>query len=568
MEVCLTPRPSWGELAQPQRRRAAEGANDGGGGDGGGGGSGGRSGSRDEDGSGSSRGKFGAGRGGSDTCGGTGGGRPATATDAAGVTAEAEFMLEDELAPLPRDVVFTQPTTQNVAALYKAYSETRSLVCELSMRLPSDRPFFTSLGDSPRVPAFLRYPHGALLDNWRLPKRDIDAAAREFWSFFYTTRREEAEAVAEKVRKTQSAGHAQAEGAAAALAEREHKAIDEIFDAFLLQYGPAQDNAPPPERFHTVREYAYNVFDGLKRFRHETELDLLLEVLSGNLPEELHAAQMKAVETLRKAFAEADAKEHSGAAEGTLKRKGVPAVLRKVFPTKSDAQLNALLQALDRDQLCLSPEALVRYADLFKEDRDGNTSTFIQRVREQGLLEPRDFVIQCELELWSSCAGSPVSAEQAMAAISVVDPKKPKTEVGALVAAGFGHEAQSSLALEETVALRTFCKRLLRKAPMRTGRPAKDNGTKSGRRKRISKLSVVPSQAPLSPATCKGERETPSTPSWEPSFQHDGARGESGAGAASRAPSMSSCSLSFDAPRSASTRLGGNVTTARIPKLA
>ena len=106
---------------------------------------------------------------------------------------------------------------------------------------------------------------------------------------------------------------------------------------FISQYHVARDGAIGDEVTYAIKEYVYNVVDGLRRYRYDADLELLLEVLLGRAPEEMHAKQMTMLENLRSAFVEADAKEHNGAIEGSLKRKSVPPILKKASGAPPDA---------------------------------------------------------------------------------------------------------------------------------------------------------------------------------------------------------------------------------------
>ena len=257
-------------------------------------------------------------------------------------------------------------------------------------------------------------------------------------------------------------------------AERAYRPIGQVFNAFIVLYPPAREGTEGVAR--SVKEYAYNLIDGCKRHIYDADAELFLEVLSERMPEDTHAKAMAMLDALRTAFVDADAKENNGLCRGSVKKKSAATILRKAFPTRSDAQIASMVGALEREQPGLKPDDAVRYGDLFKEDREGNQTAFIERVRDQWLRAPRTFVHQVGAGLSvhdAACSGF-VTIGQARDAIQGVDPKKPLSEVRALVAVGVGVPPSAGFAGmphdDTKVEIRLFCSRLLAAAPSRSGK--------------------------------------------------------------------------------------------------
>jgi hypothetical protein len=332
--------------------------------------------------------------------------------------------------------------------------------------VPNEDAFFRAVGDGPTVPAHLRWPTSQRLRNWRLPKREVEEAVAAFWDFFY------------------SEAHRAAVSARPPDAER--LSLPDHFDEFLRQYPAAVEFVPPsPEReaaggeMRSVREYAYNLVDGCKRYRYDADMELFLEVIGGRLPEQTHQRQMSMLTQLQEALEAEDQVEHQGVATGTLRRESVPPVLRKMFPTRTEEQIATLVSTIDDDE-----DNGVQYQQLFEEDHEGNQSNFIEQVRDQWLRAPRDFVNQIDAALCgpNGCGDSGlVRRQQAMAAIQACDPSKPEGEAARMVAIGFGDSSYDSFSYDDgsTTDLSVFCQRLLLSFPMRTGKPP---STMPGRR--------------------------------------------------------------------------------------
>lgn len=343
-------------------------------------------------------------------------------------------------------------TAYNVNALYASYRGARKRIAEYDLMVPNEDPFFRAIGDGPAVPAHLRWPNGERLRNWRLPKREVEDAVRDFWEFFYSEENAyklEAQMLGEKL------------------------ALADHFDAFIRQYPAATDFVPQSSHqegglMRSIREYSYNIIDGCKRYRYDADMELFLEVITGRLPEDTHRLQMQMLASLLDAFVAEDQVQHRGAAKGRISHKAIPAVLRKVFPTRTEAQISILVSTIDDDK-----GVGVLYEELFEEDQDGNQSSFIERVRDQWLRAPREFVNQIEAAICGNCGYSDgmVTRHQAVAAIHACDPKKPAEEVERLVGVGFGDASAAIYGDDCRLELSVFSQRLLLAFPTRSGKP-------------------------------------------------------------------------------------------------
>lgn len=420
-------------------------------------------------------------------------------------------------------------SSHNVSALYAALVRANQANDGLRSLVVHDEPHFLGRGYGAAVPKYLHAPKGERLRNWRLPKRDVELCVKAFWKHYYAERKAEADnerarlrlATQDKARDADGSAREResrdrsarpGRGAAPAAAQARdadeeahvaHQPFADLFDAFLHSYPPAREGMEGLQK--SVKEFAFNIVDGCKRYVYDADIELFLEVLSERMPENTHAKQMSMLDALRAAFAEQDAKDNKGMSTGTLRRKSVAPLLRRFFPTRTESQIAALVAALERDHPVAHYGEHVRYGALFAEDRDGNQTMFIELVRDQWLRDPRDFVNQVEAALVmveSEHSTGMVSSAQAAAAISAVDPRKPAAEVRALVAAAFESGGGAPPDFDTTtLAARTFILRLMAQAPTRSGRPPANIlrealTPKKKRQSRLSDSSALRSPAP------------------------------------------------------------------------
>lgn len=403
-------------------------------------------------------------------------------------------------------------TAISVVALYNSFRAARQRLSECEWLNQNEEPFFRASGDGPSVPAHLRWPAGERLRNWRLPKREVEVAVRDFW-FFYASG-DSRKHLAARADATASGAATPAPPAAGA-SEADGSRLADHFEAFLQQYGPARE-LPGGEK-RSVREFALNIVDGCKRYRYDADMELFLEVLVGRLPKGTHGKQVEMLEALRRAF-RAEDERSNGSAEGFIKRKALPGLLRRVFPTRADAEIESLVEAAGKEG---GPELF--YPELFKEDRDGNQSALVERVRDQWLRAPRDFVnhIEAAICCQPGSEGGLATRLQATVAISACDPKKSVEEVARLVAIGFADPAPDAPDDGGGIEVSLFCQRLLESFPLRSGRPPPTlPGMRPQRRarKQVSVRSRLPtvelaaaiataavSPAALSPGARKGQ---------------------------------------------------------------
>eukprot|EP00163_Fabomonas_tropica_P029092 TRINITY_DN6127_c0_g1_i2.p1 TRINITY_DN6127_c0_g1~~TRINITY_DN6127_c0_g1_i2.p1 ORF type:complete len:892 (-),score=220.77 TRINITY_DN6127_c0_g1_i2:758-3433(-) len=211
--------------------------------------------------------------------------------------------------------------------------------------------FFRGLGTGSHIPAYLRVT--GKVRNRKISKRDCENMIKDVW-----------------VQK--------------AVWDRKHGRSN--LGDFLFQY--------LQKRFgiqSMIAEWGYNLTDALDLYQWDGDCKLFLDILTGELDEDVYTDQMEMLEKLEQAFAHADIRSKrgkKGVATGTIKRAQVMQIVRKFFPAKSEKNLYAIRGGLEED---VGDVKYVDYVKLMAEDRDGNQGDFVETIREQHLEEREQY---------------------------------------------------------------------------------------------------------------------------------------------------------------------------------
>jgi hypothetical protein len=193
--------------------------------------------------------------------------------------------------------------------------------------------FFQGLGTGPSVPPFLRAT--GKVRNRNMQKRECERLVNDVW---------DAKAKHDKRLERDA---------------RPRSRLDEFLFLFLQKRCGIQSK---------IAEVGYDFLAALEEYSWDGDCKLFLDVLSGQLDEEVFVDQMRLLERLPMAFKRADT-----AGKGTLSRAKFLQVLRKFFPAKSEQNLYAVMVGLVED---VGDVRLVPYEKLMEEDREGNQGNF------------------------------------------------------------------------------------------------------------------------------------------------------------------------------------------------
>ena len=205
--------------------------------------------------------------------------------------------------------------------------------------------FFRGLGTGIDVPRYLRL--NGRVRNRRLGKRETERLIKDVW-----------------IKKEQA---------------RNHDPLSEFFYVYLKK------------RFRShalVVEWAYNVVDALERYEYDNDCELFLKILRGQLSDAVQIDQVDMLRNLHEALVAIDRNANGGTQRNVVQRTELLKLLRRMFPTKPQANFNALQKALFFE----APGSMINYVELLAEDRDGNQGKFCEALRDQHLEEVQEYI--------------------------------------------------------------------------------------------------------------------------------------------------------------------------------
>ena len=296
--------------------------------------------------------------------------------------------------------------------------------------------YFIGLGESDSVPQYLR--HVGRIRNRRMPKREAETLIRDIWDVKVT--------------------------AGVSLQ-------DAVFIFLHKKFGIQ----------HMVCETSYNFLAALKRFRFDPDCSAFLNMLEGDMEEEVYADQLEEVHRVEDVFKRVDRTENNGKVTGTVRKRGLMSELAKYFESKTEENFKFLRDILNNG----APGTSISYMELFREDRDGNQSDFLEAIRDQLVEERNEYVADIQRELLTilnpsgdvenieDSALDIVTLERLKDAITKVDPEKPSGDLEKCLSRVFPPEAPPELPLNTVMkTLRRGVLRRFRRGKNQTGSPS------------------------------------------------------------------------------------------------
>ena len=372
------------------------------------------------------------------------------------------------------------------------------------------------------MPPYLRAPHGVRLRNLRLSRLEIHEIAISFWRRYDESpggirspaaRREAAAGaalakVSESERSPQGGGSAggargggggsgdegdEDEGGEGGEGGGGRPGVGASFDAFVKEQAEAA-------RWDAVgrASWAHSVLDACKVWGGTglSDVALLCESLLG-APLVPRAAQRAMLGEVLAAFDDAHSAEGKGwllvrsgsslasaankmSNAGELKRSSIAPLLRGLFPSRPDEQIDQLAHAVLLDQ----PHGdMVKYHELLLPPQPGAAEppALLEALKRQQQQAPHEFMARLERALCAQDAGrlsGHVSWAEAAAALDTADPHRAPGAALSLLRCGFGLDPDHGREREAppgetplpsadaTVDIGTFCDRVLRTAPV------------------------------------------------------------------------------------------------------
>ncbi|KAJ1458545.1 hypothetical protein M885DRAFT_513043 [Pelagophyceae sp. CCMP2097] len=291
--------------------------------------------------------------------------------------------------------------------------------------------YFDGLGLDDDVPPYLRFE--GRVKNWTISKRETERMINDVW-------------IAKETSARDAAGAAAARPASAS-GRNGSEQLASFLPVYLLQRFKSHSLAI---------EWGYNLLDGLRRYISDSDCRLFLEIMRGELAEEVRFDQLQMlVEVSATMQTEDCAASHDGRASGALTVPAFMAALRRLLTTKPEHSF-ARLQRQLHVEAQQNKARIVNYKELLESDAQGTQSKFCELLREQHLAEILLFTQELAEAIRGpdeDAAGDAVPPAKLplarfRAAISAVDADKPRGEVNAYLVRGADCDAKDLLDFE------------------------------------------------------------------------------------------------------------------------
>ncbi|QDZ19956.1 translin-associated factor X-interacting domain-containing protein [Chloropicon primus] len=251
---------------------------------------------------------------------------------------------------------------------------------------PWIRQFFEGMGSDREVPKFLR--HSGKVRNRFLSKNDTELLIRDIWQ------------QKEKFNRKES------------LAEH-------VFWYLKNKFGIHQ----------TIVENGYNLFYALQKYQDDPDIELFQSVLNGQASEDVYYEEKKLLKDIITVCESHDIKE-TGKVTGSLPKEDFKTIISEFFEDKPRKAVESLFQALEEDE----PGPMVKYKNLFADDRDLRQSTFAEMLRFQHLNARKKYLSELERILKENAQEDHVSIGDMRRAILNIDPAKDEDELRDMIA--------------------------------------------------------------------------------------------------------------------------------------
>lgn len=246
---------------------------------------------------------------------------------------------------------------------------------------PWIRQFFEGKGTGGEVPKFLR--HSGKVRNRFLSKNDTELLIRDIWQ--------------------QKEKH-----------NRKESLADHVFYYLKNKFGIHQ----------TIVENGYNLFYALQKYQDDPDIELFQSVLNGQASEDVYYEEKKLLKDIITVCESHDIKE-SGKVTGNLPKQDFKTIIAEFFEDKPRKAVESLFQALENDE----PGPVVKYKNLFADDRDLRQSTFAELLRFQHLNARKKYLSELERILMENSQEDHVSIGDMRRAILNIDPAKDEDEL-------------------------------------------------------------------------------------------------------------------------------------------
>ncbi|XP_004843071.1 translin-associated factor X-interacting protein 1 isoform X3 [Heterocephalus glaber] len=245
------------------------------------------------------------------------------------------------------------------------------LLEEIGEGLLREKEFFPGLGYGEAVPPFLRFD--GPVKNKKPSKKDVVKLLKDAWK--------------ERLSK-----------------EQKEKFPDFFFNFLEHRFGPSDAIA-----------WAYTIFENIKLFRSNEVMSRFYAILMGKMTESVYINQKETVAQLLKEMINADSQN-----EGLLTMEQFSTILKSTFPLKKEEHIQHLMEAGGWHPNSTSAD-LLDYRSLFKEDEEGQSEPFVQKLWEQYMVEKDEYLQELKQELGMELYEE-VTFSKLQRALMIIDP--------------------------------------------------------------------------------------------------------------------------------------------------
>lgn len=199
-----------------------------------------------------------------------------------------------------------------------------------------------------------------------------------------------------------------------------------------------------------VAEVSYNLIEGCRKFRQESDCRLFLAILDGVLSEESWYDMVDTSQGLLEVMLSKEAKSVN-VVEGKrrLTMEEFMRTIRSMYPQKNSNALSRIVRALQLENK--SHRFVLHLRGLLSEHRDGTRSMLLELLRSQYIsetIEYQEYVVECMNGLRKNTKETSTVIGRLRMGLEKADPEKSRHDVNILLARGAGVRLEEVLLME------------------------------------------------------------------------------------------------------------------------
>eukprot|EP00002_Diphylleia_rotans_P016866 TRINITY_DN3278_c0_g1_i2.p1 TRINITY_DN3278_c0_g1~~TRINITY_DN3278_c0_g1_i2.p1 ORF type:complete len:762 (+),score=144.33 TRINITY_DN3278_c0_g1_i2:60-2345(+) len=188
--------------------------------------------------------------------------------------------------------------------------------------------------------------------------------------------------------------------------------LGEYFYSFLKKKYPSQSQ---------TSDWAYNIYYGCFRNFGNINCKVFYKMLIGELPDGFHTDQMKMIETLFSQCQNVDRQR-----TGKIKKNALMRIISKMFPTRSDEDMDSLRIIINQQQ----PGPSVDYQLILRDEALSFANNFSKMLREQHLYESEEYAVNLEVAIREAAQSeTPFTSVVFLDVVRKLDPRKTEHQI-------------------------------------------------------------------------------------------------------------------------------------------